>query len=76
MYIKIKNISDLKLFLDLTNGRYTIGIQIPALKIGDGDYMPMHTEIIEEYDAMDYKIEEMVERFKTIHEVLREKKWY
>lgn len=76
MYIKIKNISDSKLFLDLTEGRYTIGMQTPTLRIGGVDYTLTHTEVIEEYDAMDYKIEEMVERFKTIHEVLREEKWY
>lgn len=62
MYIKIKDINDSKIFLDLTNGVYTIGMQVPALKIGSGDYTPIHTEVIEEYDAMDYKIEEMVER--------------
>lgn len=62
--------------LDLTNGTYIIGMQIPALKIGDGDYTPMHTEIIEEHDSMDYKIEEMVERFKVVYEVLKEENHY
>lgn len=41
--------------------------------IGDGDYTPMHTETIEGYDSMDYKIEEMVERFKVVCKVLKEK---
>lgn len=73
MYLKIKNMKnmkDTKLVLDLTNGTYTIGIQFPALKIGNCNYDPMHTEIMEEYDFMDYKIEEVVERFDKIYEVL------
>lgn len=72
MYLKIKKMNEGKLVLDLTNGTYTIGIQVPALKIGNVDYNPMHTEIIEEYNSMDYKIEEMVERFNNVCEVLKE----
>lgn len=73
MYLKIKdmkNMKDTKLVLDLTNGTYTIGIQFPVLKIGNCNYDPMRTEIMEEYDFMDYKIEEVVERFDKIYEVL------
>ncbi|MDU6995975.1 MAG: hypothetical protein E6356_14030 [Terrisporobacter othiniensis] len=73
MYLKIKDIKDMKdvkLVLDLTNGSYAIGIQFPALKIGNGNYDPMLTEIMEEYYSMDYKIEEVVERFDKIYEVL------
>lgn len=76
MYIKIKNISDSKLFLDLTEGRYTIGMQTPTLRIGGVDYTLTHTEVIEGYDAMDYRIEEMVERFEVVYEVLKEKYYY
>lgn len=76
MYIKIKKMNDAKLVLDLTNGTYIIGMRIPALKIGDGDYTPMHTEIIEEHDSMDYRIEEMVERFNVVYEVLKEENYY
>ena len=70
MYLKIKEMKDSKLVLDLTNGCYTIGIQVPGLKVGNIDYIPTHTELIEEYDAMDYRIEEMVDRLNTIYGVL------
>ena len=77
MYLKIKEINDAKLKLDLTNGTYTMGIEVPALKIGKCDYTSTHTEIIEKYDSMDYKIEEMLERFYKVYELLSEEesKW-
>ena len=70
MYLKIKEIIDMKLVLELNKGIYTIGTQVPALKLVSGDYITMPKEIIEKYDSMDYKIEEVVERFNIIYEIL------
>lgn len=77
MYLKINEINNGKLILDLTNGMYTIVIEVTALKIEKWDYTSIHTEVIEEYDSMDYKIEEMLERFYKVYELLSEEesKW-
>lgn len=79
MYLKIKEMKEMKgskLTLDLTNGTYIIGVQAPALKIGNIDYNPVHIEIIEEYDSMDYKLEEVIERFNIVYNLLDEREEY
>lgn len=76
MYLKIKEMKESKLVLDLTNGTYTIEIQVPALKIGNIPYDPIHTEVIEEYDSMDYKLEEVIERFNIVYNLLNERNVY
>lgn len=64
MYLKIREMDNgKKLILDLTNGRYTIGVQLTDLN---------PTEIIEEYEAHDYKIEEVINRFNIISDILED----
>lgn len=67
MYIMKKQLSNAILLLELKDGVYTISIQA---KINEDRYCIIRDEILETYDAMDYRIEEMVIRVNDIYTLL------
>lgn len=67
MYIMKKQLSNAILLLELKDGVYTISIQA---KINEDRYYIIRDEILETYEAMDYRIEEMVIRVNDIYKVL------